>query len=78
MPYIEQFCATPVDKLGGKDALEVSYNLFMCRFLLGERFSRVCCQWLLEALVLTMCCPGMDGLLHPRQRWPQGQGTSRG
>ena len=35
MPYIEQFCATPVDKLGGKNELEVSYNLFMCRFLLG-------------------------------------------
>ncbi|KAI7842169.1 hypothetical protein COHA_004192 [Chlorella ohadii] len=29
MPYIEQFCATPVDKLGGKNELEVSYNLFM-------------------------------------------------
>lgn len=30
LPYVEQFCATPVDKLGGKNELEISYNLFMC------------------------------------------------
>lgn len=41
LPYVEQFCATPVDKLGGKNELEISYNLFMWDLLCKDDNSEV-------------------------------------
>ena len=36
LPFFKDFCATPIDKLTGKDALAIAYNQFMYALWCGS------------------------------------------